>query len=140
MPHILAGRPVMLAYLYGSAAEGYARPFSDVDIALVLSPEPPLSARERLWLELDIAAEIERRCGIGNADVRSINQSPLVVQGKVVTEGLLLYSRDETFRIEYEVYTRKLYLDFRPVICAMREAYFAHLEAQMTRRGEQAGG
>jgi predicted RNase H-like HicB family nuclease len=39
LPAILKGRPVMLAYLFGSVAEGTALPSSDVDIALVLEPK-----------------------------------------------------------------------------------------------------
>jgi len=50
-------------------------------------------------------------------------------KNKVVTRGLLLYSRDEDFRVAYELYTRKRYFDFRPVLAMMREAYFACLEA-----------
>jgi predicted nucleotidyltransferase len=36
LPVILADYPVMMAYLFGSVVDGYARPSSDVDIALVL--------------------------------------------------------------------------------------------------------
>ncbi len=35
LPLLLAEQPVMLAYLYGSVAEGYALPTSDVDKVLV---------------------------------------------------------------------------------------------------------
>ena len=38
LPTILAERPVMLAYLFGSVVEGTALPSSDVDIALVFAP------------------------------------------------------------------------------------------------------
>ena len=43
LPDILQGRPVLLAYAYGSVAADTMTPFSDVDIALVLSDEslPP---------------------------------------------------------------------------------------------------
>ena len=130
MPGILIVKPVMLAYLYGSTADGSRLPFSDVDIALVLEPDCPLSSYERMKLELDIAAETERLCSLQEADVRSIDAAPLTVQGTVVTEGILLYSRDEAFRIEYEVRTRKLYFDFLPVVEMMREAFFNHVQQE----------
>ena len=123
-PSILADRPVMLAYVYGSVVDDQMTPSSDVDIALVLEPGSRLSAYERTRLEFDIAAEIERRCCIQEADVRSMDNAPLTVQGKVLTEGILLYSRDEEFRVEYEVRMRKLYFDFLPVAEMMREAFF----------------
>jgi len=130
MSGILIGKPVMLAYLYGSTVDGSRLPFSDVDIALVLDPNGPLSPYERMKLELDIAAETERLCGIQEADVRSIDAAPLTVQGMVVTEGILLYSRDEEFRIQYEVHTRKLYFDFLPVVEMMRAAFLNHIQQE----------
>lgn len=84
MPGILAGYPALLAYAYGSVVSGAARPSSDVDIALLLEKGCGLSAYERLKSECNIAAEVERRCGVREADVRSINDAPLTVQGTLI--------------------------------------------------------
>ena len=130
MANILAGRPVMLAYLYGSVVDGTAIASSDVDIALVLEPGCRPSSYERMQLEFNIATEVEHKCKLREADVRSIDIAPLTVQGKVLTEGVLLYSRDEESRVEYEVYTRKLYFDFMPVAEMMRESFFEHLKEE----------
>jgi len=130
LPAILKDRPVLLAYTYGSMAAGCPMPHSDVDIALVLMPESGLDDYGQLRLELDIAADIEQRCHIANADVRSINRAPLRVQGQIVTRGQLLYVRDERARVAYETITRKRYFDFQPVLVMMRTAYFARLETQ----------
>jgi hypothetical protein len=135
LPVILDQRPVMLAYLYGSVAEGHPRPDSDVDIALVLRDDRVLSPYARMIMELDIAAEIEDRCGIREADVRSLNDAPVMVQGRVLSKGIQLYSRDEAFRVKYEVHTRKAYFDFQPVAEKMREAFFAHMDAELRQRG-----
>lgn len=131
LPDILKHRPILLPYAYGSVAAGCPTPLSDVDIALVLAPDCGLDAYQRFMLELEIAAEIETHCGIQNADVRSINDAPLRVQGQVLTKGRLLYSKDTDFRVAYEVRTRKRYFDFQPVLVMMREAYFARLEADL---------
>ena len=131
LPDILKHRPILLAYAYGSVAAGCPTPLSDVDISLILSPDCGLDAYQRFMLELEIAAEIETHCGIQNADVRSINDAPLRVQGQVVTRGRLLYSKNTDFRVTYEVRTRKRYFDFQPVLAMMREAYFARLEADL---------
>jgi len=127
---ILHGRPVMLAYLFGSAAEGTALPTSDVDIALVLEPKSHISAYDRMKMEFDIAAEVEDRCKIKEADVRSIDSAPLTVKGMILTEGILLYSRDEEFRVDYETHYRKLYFDFLPVARMMRDAFFRRLKEE----------
>jgi len=130
LPVILQGRPVMLAYLFGSAAEGTALPSSDVDIALVLEPKCDISAYNRMKMEFDIAAEVEARCKIKEADVRSIDSAPLTVKGLVLTEGILLYSRDEEFRVDYEAHYRKMYFDFLPTAKMMRDAFFRQLKEE----------
>jgi predicted nucleotidyltransferase len=136
LPEILSDEPVMIAYLFGSVVEGYARPSSDVDIALVLSPDYEASAYERMGLEIKIAAAIEDTCGIAQADVRSINQAPLTVRGTILTEGILLFSRDEEFRVDYEVYTRSCYFDFQPIEQLFRNSLIQQLREEGSAYGE----
>jgi len=131
LPAILENRPVQLAYLYGSVPEGYTHPFSDVDIALVLDPQNGLDPHQRLMLELDIEIQIERLCGITNADVRTVDRAPLRVQGRVITQGVLLYTRDDNFRVAFEVATRRRYFDFLPVLRMMQQSYFARMEQNL---------
>ena len=130
LPEILQGRPVMLAYLFGSVADGTTLPSSDVDIALVLEPGCDLAPYDRMKMEFDIAAEVEKRCTVKEADIRSIDSAPLTVKGTVLTEGVLLFSRDEEFRVDYEVYMRKMYFDFLPVAKMMREEFFRQLKEE----------
>ncbi len=139
LPRILAGRPVLAAYLYGSVAEGYARPDSDVDVALVLMADHGLSPYQWMLMELGIAAEIEDDCGPREVDVRSINDAPLVVQGTMMTEGILVYDRAEAARADYEVLTRKMYFDFLPVVKMMREAYYQNRAADFRRKESDFG-
>jgi len=75
-----------------------------------------------------MAASPTQTCAVFSA-------APAGAQGKVLTEGILLYSRDEYFRVEYEVRTRKLYVDFQPVLTMMREAYFERMEADLRDKG-----
>lgn len=133
LPGLLQDRPVLLAYVYGSVAAGATTSLSDVDIALVLGTNSGLNPYQRFMLELEIEAELESVCGIGNADVRSIDDAPLRIRGQVLTKGLLLYAKDEMFRISYETQTRKRYFDFAPVLQMMREAYFERLRQKSSR-------
>jgi len=110
---ILPGRPIALAYLYGSAASGLTTPFSDVDIALLASE--PLASQQQLRLELRLEPELAERAGVPNADVRIINDLPLLLRGQVACRGVLLYCADEATRIEFETVTRDEYFDFLPI-------------------------
>jgi predicted nucleotidyltransferase len=123
---VLIHYPVALAYLYGSEAAGRATPLSDVDIALVVFDKDHVP-KSRLELELRVEEEIARICGIGNIDVRVMNDAPLMVRGEVVTSGILLYCRDEVFRVDFETSTRSEYFDFLPVAAMHRQAYFERL-------------
>ena len=123
LAEVLAPYPVALAYLFGSAATGRMTPFSDVDIALVLD-ESHTNVSNRLKFELALEAEIAERCGLSQVDVRVINNAPLVLRGQVVTDGILLYARDEETRVDFETRTRSEYFDFLPVAEYVREAFF----------------
>lgn len=92
LPLILERRPVTIAYLFGSVTIGKMNPFSDVDIALFVNEG--LSPLEKLKLILSIQLDLADQCDIPNADVRIINDAPLVFQGKVVNEGLLVFARN----------------------------------------------
>jgi len=126
LKQVLIYYPVALAYLYGSQAAGQATPLSDVDIALVMV-DHDYDPKSRLELELRVEEEIARICGIGNIDVRVMNNAPLMVRGEVVTNGKLLYCRDEVFRVDFETSTRSEYFDFLPVAAMHRQAYFERL-------------
>jgi predicted nucleotidyltransferase len=74
--------------------------YSDVDFALVSSKK--LSPKERLELELKIEVDLSDFCNITNPDVRIINDAPLVIKGKIVQQGVLIYCNNEARRVEFE--------------------------------------
>jgi hypothetical protein len=120
LPEVLADRPVALAYLYGSAAREGATPLSDIDIAVVV---PDV---DRLPDRYEEEARLTERLvalGVSKSDVRIINDAPIMLKGKVVTEGILLYSVDEVLRIEFETLTRRLYFDYAPSARRMQDEY-----------------
>ncbi|MGQ9586638.1 MAG: hypothetical protein ACUVXG_14745 [Anaerolineae bacterium] len=64
-----------------------------MDIALVVTED--LSPLEGLRLMLRVQLDLAECCDVGHADVRIINDAPLVLRGKVVYEGILVYARDD---------------------------------------------
>jgi len=122
---ILKDRLVKLAYLYGSVASGFTTSSSDMDIALVTDQE--MTPLEHLHLISAVELELVEHWGVRRADVRVINDAPLVFRGRVVCEGILLFARDEATRIEFETTTRDEYFDYLPVHRRLQEAFFADL-------------
>lgn len=120
-PDIFGKSPVLFAYLYGSYATGLVHPFSDLDIGIYIDK---MSRRQCLELELSLALEIDEKLGSAVAsEVRIINNLPLVVTGKIITEGLLIFSRNDTIRVDFETSVRSAYFDFLPVLRRYQSMY-----------------
>ena len=67
---------------------------------------------------------------ISEADVRSIDNAPLKVQGRVITACILIYSRDESFRIAYESRIRSRYLDYLPTAHMIQKEFYKRIEQE----------
>ena len=98
---VLEKRPeVLAAYLYGSHAKGYAREGSDVDVAIMMSPNfSGDSYKYQFDLECDVAHAID------DVEVETIlldNMGyPLKYNASI--GGKLFYSRDDIKRAREEV-------------------------------------
>jgi len=126
----LEGQAVLFAYLYGSEARGEAGIASDVDVAVMFDTR--IDPAEYLRRELAFGLAFDTGFGSEKVDVRAINTMPLVVRGRVATEGILLYSTDEGARVDFETAARDEYFDFLP-------AYAAYQSARIERMRKEAG-
>ena len=125
--NILEASPVIFAYVYGSIALDLAHPFSDLDVAIYV---PRLSIREKMDLEMSLSLEIDKNLkSAPPSDVRIINDLPIAVAGQIVTDGILVYCRDDHVRIDYETSIRKAYFDFLPVINNYQRRYLEQMNA-----------
>jgi predicted nucleotidyltransferase len=120
-PMIFGETPVLFAYLYGSYAKGLSHRFSDLDVGIFVED---LDRKACLDLELSLALRIDENLDhVVQSEVRVLNHLPLVVKGRILGDGELIYSRAEDKRIEFETQVRKAYFDFLPVIQQYQNAY-----------------
>lgn len=125
-PDIFEATPVLFAYLYGSIAVDQGHPFSDLDVGVYVSSE--LSAKEGLNLELSLSVEFDRHMASAHPfDVRIMNFLPITVTGEILTDGILIFCRDDDARIDYETFIRCAYFDFLPVYRNFQNEYLEHL-------------
>lgn len=94
----LPAMPVVFAYLYGSRAQGGARPDSDVDVAVLL--DTGVTAPESLASRA--ADALTTRSRVGGIEVTVLNDAPIRFLGRVLRSRVVLYSRDEPARVEFE--------------------------------------
>lgn len=96
---------IVLAYLYGSFLEG---DFRDIDVAAYLTE---ISKGEALQYELNMENELKELIGFP-FDVRILNYAPLPFRFNVIKNGILLLSKDERVRCDFECLTIVEYHDF----------------------------
>lgn len=104
---------VVLAYLFGSQAEGTARTTSDVDIAVLLGPTTAYDSffDTRLALTNELMDVFHRNA----LDVVVLNEAPPLLAHQVVKFGKMIYEDPLTQpAVDFYVYTAARYADTAP--------------------------
>jgi predicted nucleotidyltransferase len=121
----LASQPdVVAAYIFGSVAQGRARPQSDVDIAVLLSAD--LDEETRFDRRLRLGWEVERLIG-RQTDLVVLNDAPPLLQHQVLKHGRLIFERDRAARVEFEVRAGQIYADLKPMYDFFTEVLFKEI-------------
>jgi len=103
---------IACVWLFGSTARGEARTGSDVDVAVLLAadPEPTLAASG-----VRLADALEAALG-APVDVVLMNHAPVDLVHRVLRDGKLVFDADPARRIAFEVRSRSLYFDLKPIL------------------------
>ena len=105
-------KDVLFCYLFGSYATGHAREKSDVDIALYLDPAKKQDQFEkRLALIAELSGLLKKE-----ADVVVLNTASPFLKHVVLKEGMLLFDRDPSKRIDFELKATNEYFDYKPTL------------------------
>ena len=129
LTEILAEREeIIVSYLYGSVL--YSDFYKDIDIGLLISN----SFKPELMYEAKMAGNLEKKLRdtfgeIKPVDVRILNYKPLRFLFSVLKNSKIIYSSDETKRVQFEAKIMKEYLDIKPhfeIYDNMRELRYAN--------------
>jgi hypothetical protein len=103
----------ILAYLFGSRAGGYAKSESDFDIAVYLGNKK----KDLFKIKMNLIREASRILKTDKADVVIIDEirSP-VLKFVIIQEGKVLFSSNESARMDLELKMINQYHDHRPIL------------------------
>lgn len=113
MPLLTQALPqIKLLYVFGSVKAGHATPLSDIDIAyLDDGTVKPFDIEAGLEETITNIVGKDRR-----VDLVRLNDAPIVIQYKVISEGKLVYKKAEDDRATFEESVVKMYLDYEPMM------------------------
>ena len=120
--------PLVAAYAYGSRVSGRPRPGSDLDVGYYLRgyrAGEVLALREELRLASALSEAIEIE-----VDLRDLAGAPLDLRGRVLEEGVRIYSGDDVARVGLERELLGRYHDYKDVFRRMHDERLRRLAAR----------
>jgi hypothetical protein len=101
---------ILFAYIFGSFVE--KENYHDIDIAVYLKENFDKNDSNKLpyGYESELISKLNSIVK-KKIDFVVLNNARLTFQKKVIEKNILLFSKDENRRLDFENYTRKLYID-----------------------------
>lgn len=124
---------VLAAYAHGSRVSGHPLPASDLDVGYYLRGYhhgAVLPIRDEMLLEADLTAAVSVE-----VDLRNLGGAPLELRGRVLEEGVRIFSGDEAERVGLERDLLGRYHDYKDVFRQMHEIRLR----QFAERGPRTG-
>ncbi|OGG27106.1 hypothetical protein A2960_03130 [Candidatus Gottesmanbacteria bacterium RIFCSPLOWO2_01_FULL_39_12b] len=112
-------KAVKLVYLYGSQARNDAKENSDIDLAVLFDD----SKGDSLKIQIESASLLEDLLN-KKIEVQNLNVIDIVFAYRVISEGKLLYAKDQIYKVRYEERVLRQYFDLKPLF----DEFDTHLE------------
>ena len=125
---VFAGTRVLCAYAHGSRVSGRPRPDSDLDLGYYLAG---WRSGERLSVraEMEMADRLSAATGF-EVDLRNLGAATLELRGRVLEEGIRVYSGDHVERVALERGLLGRYHDYKDIFRRMHEVRLARKAAK----------
>jgi len=119
---------VVVVYLYGSYARGAACEDSDVDLGILMTPclEVKGFGIPQVVFAQDLTENIGKK-----VEVQDLEACRVDFAHRVISEGKLIYSNDETKRINFEEAVLRNYFSLKPFL----DEYYSSL-SEIAKKGE----
>jgi predicted nucleotidyltransferase len=104
---------VQFAYLYGSVAMRAQTLESDIDVAVYLKP---MNINDFVRTEEKLTLALIMRLHNDRVDLRVLNALPFLMQYTVLRDGILIFSRNELERVDFETQVMIRFFDLKPYL------------------------
>ena len=119
---------LLAVYLFGSRADGTANEQSDYDFGILFSSPVRIEDTAIALFALEEEMADILKCEV---DVIALDTASIEKRFLIISKGLLIYSRDDDKRTDFEDLVIKEYLDFKPVL----EKYRKEVKEAITEGG-----
>ncbi|MEW6095639.1 MAG: HepT-like ribonuclease domain-containing protein [bacterium] len=118
---------ILAVYLFGSILETTDfTQIEDIDIAFLLEGDESVNTFEKT---IELNAELSQLLNFDKFDIVILNDAPLPFRYDIITQGKLLYSKNDELRRDFESLSTKKYFKFKPYL----EHYDKYMESRLTR-------
>ena len=116
-PYFARRREILLAYLFGSVAQGHANKLSDVDIALLVDEEKfsELEAKKPYGYKAAVIADLMGLLQSNAIDLFLLHEAPPLLANVVISEVSLLFCRDADLIFSFQFSFILMYIDTNPL-------------------------
>lgn len=109
-------KEVDLAYIFGSTVSGKTNALSDIDIAILIDKKQIKETLYPYGYKAHIIADLMKLLKTNRVDLVILNEAPLLLKHRVLYTGKLIYSKNESLRIQFQVECIDRYNDFKHLI------------------------
>jgi predicted nucleotidyltransferase len=119
---------IAAVYLFGSFAKGYAKKYSDIDIAVLVKNRKSFSGFDtpRTRYTYDLEKLMRKKVEVQDLDSVSVDFAQ-----RVISEGKILLGLESKKRVEFEEKVLRMYFDMKPFF----DEYFKSIH-EIAKRGE----
>jgi predicted nucleotidyltransferase len=106
-------KEVLFAYLYGSSIF-QSIPFdSDIDVAVYLKPS---DIKSYIVKEEGLTSALIAKLHTDKIDLRILNTVPFLLEYNVLKEGIPIFVRDESERVDFEIRVMNRFFELKPYL------------------------
>lgn len=111
---------ILFVYVFGSTAQGTTNFESDVDLAIYLDEKKARDLfKKRLFLIEKVQSILKK-----STEVVILNEiKSIFFKFVIIKEGIVIFEKDHSKRVDFELKTMQEYYDFQPFIEEYNKAY-----------------